>query len=440
MQKRILDETFFWEWMTTNFTLESGGIYDYLLLISDNIIDKGFIVELSNQNFPESPSSIMKTLKQYVPHRYFLEIQYCANVYATLFGRIFPPLASYVDQLAYIEWLLYTEPGYTSYRDHLVHMFKVAFVADQVLSVETLHEKATEWQFSSKHFLDWCRSCQIHAHRWNTTKQKNVFLMASFLAALFHDFGYGYFFLRKYKQRLFQLYQWLLPGADPTDIDTFRTKVLIQSLPSFFIKENHIWLTQKKSGITDNIIAGFYRDCLPLNHSLASTFFVIDIAEKLRNSKALTQELYVAFQLAAEACMIHDMTKDGTWAHLRKKKNEHFLECNDHKKIPLAMLLILADELSIWDRPILKMKEKGKNSILHCLDKSKVPKSIEIKITERAKNNIININPDRAHSKIINAFHEELACLKNKIDQNAYPRLLGYRINVSSPKKTAEDI
>jgi hypothetical protein len=36
-------------------------------------------------------------------------------------------------------------------------------------------------------------------------------------------------------------------------------------------------------------------------------------------------------------------------------------------------------------------------------------------------------------------FSEDLTCLKNKNDQNAYPRLLGYRINVSSPKKTTED-
>jgi hypothetical protein len=87
---------------------------------------------------------------------------------------------------------------------------------------------------------------------------------------------------------------------------------------------------------------------------------------------ALSQQLYVTFQLAAEACMIHDMTKVGTWAHLQKKKNEHFIDCNEHKSVPLAMLLVLADELSVWNRPILKTKMSGEDAIAHCFDRSQV--------------------------------------------------------------------
>ena len=105
----------------------------------------------------------------------------------------------------------------------------------------------------------------------------------------------------------------------------------------------------------EDIIAGFYRDCIRLNHSIASTFFIIDVAESLKLSGVLSQQLYVAFQLAAEACMIHDMTENGKWTHLdtNDKENDHFIDCRDHENIPLAMLLILSDELSIWSRPML---------------------------------------------------------------------------------------
>lgn len=432
MQRKVLDDPSFWEWMAPNSAGASEGINDYLRLIAGNEIDKGYLVEAFSDNAPETHSNIMSNLKQFVPYEYFLEIQFCASVYATVFGRVFPPLASHVDQLAYIEWLLYTEPGNPLYRDHLVHMFKVAFVGgDQLLSVETLLSKITQWQFSSKHFQDWYLYRKIRVDKWNPSEQKEVVKMAFFLAALFHDFGYGYFFFKKYKQRLFKLYQWLLPGADPTDIDASGTRTLLQSLPAFFVQKHHAWLSPKTSNIRDNIIAGFFRDCLPLNHSIASSFFVIDVAEKLLNSRALTQKLYVAFQLAAEACMIHDMTKINAWAHLREKKNGHFIDCNEHRSIPLAMLLVLADELSVWNRPTLKMVMNDKNGVTHSLDRSNVPSKIEISITDRKRQNVVKIVPDQADATIRKRFFEDLTCFKqNKKDNNS--RILGYLIDVSS--------
>ena len=389
MERKVLDDPSFWEWMATNYNGASEGINDYLYLIAGNEIDKGYLVEAFNESYPESHSNIMGNLKQFVPYKYFLEIQFCASVYATVFGRIFPPLASHVDQLAYIEWLLYTEPGHPSYRDHLVHMFKVAFIGDQLLSVKTLLQKVTKWQFSSKHFQKWCKDRKIPVNKWALPEREEIIKMAFFLAALFHDFGYGYFFLRKYKQRLFKLYQWLLPEADPTDVDASSTRSLLQSLPSFFVRKHHAWLGSVTSENTDIVVAGFYRDCLPLNHSIASAVFVVDVAEKLLTSRALTPKLHVAFQLAAEACMIHDMINKDTWVDLLKKENEHFIDCNDHQSVPLAMLLILADELSVWSRPSLKIEQGQEGVVFYRLDKSRVPSKIKISVTERNKQNEI---------------------------------------------------
>ena len=185
MQRKLLDDPLFWEWMASSYAGTSEGINDYLYLIAGNEIDKGYLIEAFSDNAPETHSNIMSNLKQFVPYEYFLEIQFCASVYATVFGRVFPPLASHVDQLAYIEWLLYAEPGHPFYRDHLVHMFKVAFVGDQLLSVEKLLSKITEWQFKSKHFEDWYLYRKIRVDKWNPSEQKDVVRMAFLLAALF---------------------------------------------------------------------------------------------------------------------------------------------------------------------------------------------------------------------------------------------------------------
>ena len=81
-------------------------------------------------------------------------------------------------------------------------------------------------------------------------------------------------------------------------------------------------------------------------------FYILDIAHSLKSSGALSDELYAAFQIAAEACMIHDMTGEGNWLHFQMNGNNHFIECGNHNETPLAILLIFADELAIWKRAL----------------------------------------------------------------------------------------
>jgi hypothetical protein len=329
-------------------------------------------------------------------------------------------------------------------------MFKVAFVGDRLLSNDKFLSRITEWQFASKHFHFWCEKHKIP--KWNTEEKMEIVKLAFFLAALFHDFGYGYSFLRTYKGRLHKLYEWLLPEADSADINTQGTQTLLQSLPARFVAKHHAWLLRSENDKTHKrknerkvrniLVAGFFRDCIPLNHSVASSFFVLDIAEQLRNSRALTQKLYVAFQLAAEACMIHDMTDENNWAHLQKTKSEHFLDCDSHKSVPLAMLLILADELAVWKRPSLKIKQNVVKDVVedrvykvfHQLDRSKVPEKIDVSITggktrDEAK---IKITVDSNRERIRRRFYEDLKCLRSDREQK-HPRIFGYTINIMSP-------
>lgn len=434
------------------------GIDVYLEWISKNEIDSGYIVESFCEDNCNKNTSIMETLSTYMPRWYFLEVQFCAMIYAKVFGSVFPPLASQVDQLMYIEWLLYTEPANFGYRDHLVHMFKVAFVGDRLLANESLLEKIIDWQFSSKHFKRWCEDQNIILSSGSKDEKdeekdkKEVVRIAFFLAALFHDVGYGHKFFRDYKEKLFNVYSWLLPEADPTDINMPSTKILLKSLPAFFIREHHCWLNSQysdtsknatddaarncfrheesnQSKISNHLIAGFFRDCLRLNHSVASTFFIVDTADKLKNAKALSEKLFVAFQLAAEACMLHDMTGKANWAHLLRKKNKHFLDCSSHKEVPLAMLLILADELSLWGRPRLETELNDKNSIVLRLEKEK-NEVIEIYITERKRNNQMVIKATEKAKEELDDNIKDLDCLKSREGNKL--KILDYRINIDT--------
>ena len=431
MKTLVLNDELFWEWISSYDNLPDKGINTYLKALSANISGTDFISELLDYVDDQKTSSIMDNLSFGMPRKYFLEIQFCASTYARIFGTIFPPLASQVDQLAYIEWLLYTEPGYRGYRDHLVHMFKVAFVCDHLMAVRKLSDKLVKWQFESQHFLRWCKNRRIAINKWMQTEKDEVARIAIFLAAIFHDFGYGYFFLRRYKERLFKLYEWLLPGGDPTDIDSPSTQIILKSLPAFFVQDHHDWLSDVNAIITDNVVTGFFHDSLPLNHSTSSSLFVLDVTEKLFKARALSEKLYVAFQLAAEAVMIHDMTGDNSWVHLKTKNNMHFLNCNEHKSVPLAMLLILADELSVWNRATLQMVSRGQDEVGYQFNTQDVPDKIEVRVTERKKQNRIEIKPNRGQENIKRTFYNNLKCLKNNSNQNR-SKILEYSISVIS--------
>ncbi len=440
-----LNDNKLWEWINPKEYDNNLCIEQYLKLISEEQIDSDYIISLLGNNTPQNSSLIMENLSLFLPRDYFLEVQYCAKTYASIFGQIFPPLTAYVDQLTYIEWLLYTELDHPKYRDHLVHMFKVAFVIDSLLNENEIENKIISLQFSSIHFKEWCKSRNFQIKEWSDKEKKNVIRMASFLTSMFHDFGYGYYFLREYKKRLFPIYEWLLPGADPTDINTSSMKRLLKSLPAFFVQEHHYWLNptsnnKKNMKIKDNVVAGFFYDCLPLNHSIASTFFLLSIAENLWDARALSQNLYIAFHLAAEAAMIHDLVRKDNSAHLatnspqhKYAKNtglNHFLNVESHNSIPLSILLILSDELAVWNRPRIKPVVAEK-SVTYEMDRTMIPYEIDISVS----NSEIKINPKDKNKDIMKkscmnkTFKEDFVFAEDNVgDIN----MLGYKIKLAS--------
>jgi hypothetical protein len=339
----LSNETF-WKWLKDRVIL---GNIDYF----DNMIDiERYVTGHDFKKNQSQKTPIFYNLKDAIPSDYFLEMEYCALAYAVIFDKVFPPLSQHIEQLAYIEWLHYVEPERPGYRDHFVHVLKVAFVCDEIFR-RILSKNIVDWQFASSrdgHFKAWCKKEKIC---FNKKKTEKIIHAAIFLSAIFHDIGYGYQFVRDYEKKLFKLN---LLGCDSIDITKNRGDVLKRSLLASFIIEYHEWGKNKELEFLqeENLVLGFFRDCLPLNHSVASALTVLDIAEDLYRSHIIDSELYIAFQIAAEACCFHDMTALKKYLHLENSGScNHFLDCRIYESIPVAILLILADELSMWSRP-----------------------------------------------------------------------------------------
>jgi len=430
----------FWNWMENLYIANDDGINSYLRKISDNEIRKDYIVEISDTKIFNAYTSPIEILRKYMPYEYFLEVQYCAAAYATIFGRIFPPISPYVNELAYIEWLLYVEPRHSDYRDHLVHMFKVAYVNDRLLSLELLLRQIVNLQFKSKHFRDWCNNLHISVEQWDSQKRQEIVRIAVFLSSLFHDVGYGYYFLREYKQKLFRLYHWLVPLSDPVDVDSVSSRAFLNSLSAHFIRRNHQWFKSTRKirdnnaskhteDFSDRIVSGFFYNCLPLNHSLASAMFLIDLAEKLSKARAISQSLYCSFHLAAEASMIHDMMDVNRWLHLECDSG-HFVNYKNHKEIPIAMLLVLSDQLSRWNSPKLDTMP-NKNDIKYNLNCSNNLENIEVEIRQDKQKELI-IKPKKNKKEFGKYLIKEFPWVKRSSESDDVKfKLLHFSVRIS---------
>lgn len=108
------------------------------------------------------------------------------------------------------------------------------------------------------------------------------------------------------------------------------------------------------------------------------------MAEQLRNRNAISEDLYIAFHLASEAAMLHDMTKRGNWIHLYPKSEDSFLCCKDQREIPLLALLSFSDEVEIGSRPRIKRVVQDRKCI-YSVDNPKHYK-LEIKYEDSKEN------------------------------------------------------
>lgn len=425
-----LDDDLFWRWMEGAFKSNASGISKCMTPMRDSYIDPQYIIQISSERNLSAGSSIIDKLRKYMPTGYFYEIHYCISIYASILGRIFPPLASDIEQLGYIEWLQFTEPLHENYRDHLVHFFKVAFVSDTFLFSPTFLSSVVSCQAKSGHFKKWCKEQKIPLSKWEDDGQfEDVIKVAFFITSLFHDIGYGYYHLQEYKQNLCKLYSWLLsPDNIAFDI---QSKSLMHSLPAAFIRENHAWL--KSSSIEarkEDVVFGFFRDCLPINHSIPSALFVLDLADKVTGARAISPKLYTAFHLAAEAIMIHDMIDKERWLHLTPQRHAenrcHFINIDNHDQFPIAISMILFDQLSRWNSPKLQPISEL-DRVTYKWNYEKIYKKLEVRIEEIGGKKRLTIIPEKNREDLEEALLKNLFCVLS----GRQISLLGYDLEVA---------
>ncbi len=120
--------------------------------------------------------------------------------------------------------------------------------------------------------------------------------------------------------------------------------------------------------------SGLVRNLLTLNHGMSSALFILSLSERLRAARASNPHLQIAFEIAAEAVMLHDMTKDKRWSGLHR----NFLAARTHEEAPVAVLLMLCDELTVWNRPLVERKTGGALTVTHRLDLSECVPAIRL--------------------------------------------------------------
>lgn len=421
----ILSKDTFWDWVALIIKNSEESIFSSMYQKSEFV---PYLTELNNSQ-RDDDFSIFQSLKERMPREYFREMEYCALAFSKIFQTVFPPLARQVEQLAYIEWLCYVEPENPEYRDHFVHMLKVAFLCQKVIENKKAFSRIVNWQFGSKHFIRWYKKERIY---FSEARKSDIMQDAILLASIFHDFGYGYKFLRGYEEKLSKLN---LLGCDSIDTTKDRAKIIERSLLGEFILSHHAWF-QNNAQVSpiqkENILLGFIHDCLPLNHSIASSLVVLDIAEDLYRSQAIIPELYLAFQIAAESCLLHDLTKSERYLYLDNRYNsKHFLDFSCHEKVPAAILLIFADELSIWDRPLIRFdlhnKDEVKTIIHHKWREGQdYPSKIRIKFPEKEASGLIISLENNEQNEILRGDLEKCHCF-NKDGVTAL-KIFGHKI------------
>ena len=154
----VFSDKLFWKWVSS---LIGGSNTDHLEFMSRMMTKERCFFGEDNTTSTNN-SSIFLHLKKVMPRNYFQEMEYCALAYSTIFTNLFPPLSTHIEQLAYIEWLCYVEPENLTYRDHFLHMLKVAFEGQSmILENKSWLETIAKCQFDSEHFCAWCKNKNI---------------------------------------------------------------------------------------------------------------------------------------------------------------------------------------------------------------------------------------------------------------------------------------
>ncbi|MFH1114918.1 MAG: hypothetical protein V1792_13485 [Pseudomonadota bacterium] len=293
-----------------------------------------------------------KRLIERLPTYFGSEVVYLTDWTLESLRRIYPDFDTIFANHAYMEWLLYAEMDYGEYRDHIVHPVKVAMVAWWLLNeLSDATERIRERLASTAHVQRLLGHIGLSKGIFGDGKIVNA---AIWLAALFHDLGYGHNFLCGLETRLMGSFGFYAGDVVGGSIAGMHPDLIEKSLIKHHLdggstgkpintlgRKKRSWPPAKEPWQT------MLYDNLPRNHSIAGALNLLCINQEIVDHwPDVDPRLVLIFELAAEAVFLHDLTGEKSFSKI------DFQISFDES--PLGVLLILADEIQCWGRPVLK--------------------------------------------------------------------------------------
>lgn len=309
---------------------------------------------------PSPERTEWRDLIERLPSYFGSEVAYLADRTLTFAGRMHPDLDTILANHAYTEWLLYSEMDYSQYRDHIVHPFKVGMLAWWLLEkgAKDARNEILRNLSEASHVQRLLRHLGLTREIFSVSNQDSYRILnaAIWIAALFHDLGYGHNFMCGLEKRLcssFGFYAGDVVGGSITGMnpDLMEKSLIVHHLDIHSTREdvntgrwrNNSWPPNKERWQT-SLFANLTR-----NHSIAGAMNLLCICQEIvDNWPDVDPRLVLVFELAAEAIFLHDLTG-----------KDSFSEPNfeiTFKESPLAVVLILADEMQCWGRPVLRYR------------------------------------------------------------------------------------
>ena len=262
----------------------------------------------------EDVAKKISEMRLVVPPWYWHRLRFCAFHFFTFWNFLWPGFAEVTNEMCFLEWLLHVEPGNLKYRDHLLHMFKVACIGTWLINQKPFAYRLREEIGSPLHWEtteSWVkRNGSFHSNfprNLGTSKAEKsnfetVVKWAFRLSALLHDFGYGYSFRRDFDACTSRMNRWMSNSCFNSEPSLHSHGLFEKSLAAHNIRK---WLGEGDH--LDRRLSGLVRDNLLLNHSFASMLFVLDLENELIKTGSVNDQMRLALQMAAEAIMIHDL-------------------------------------------------------------------------------------------------------------------------------------
>lgn len=261
--------------------------------------------------------------------------------------RFHPAFRVMLKDHLYAELLLYAESDYARYREHIVHPYKVMAVGAWLMTeVGRLVASIGANLRSNTRVVQLVESLRLAT---SVLDDPHVIKTAWWLAGLFHDLGYTFYFMsRSLEPKILRTYP-VYAGSAGGRLGVGTPSHLAQM--ALF---RDLW----ESGTAEEEHKGFLTESASMNHSVVGGLTLLSMLSEMESVYKVTPEQALAFHLAADATAIHDVVGPGKTVHCELPSR-----CVAFRDRPLAWLLILCDELQDWGRPILSFRRRGTREV-----------------------------------------------------------------------------